>query len=269
MIRIPDAVLPTQANGLLEQYQTEVDGKGNYAAQVAAAKALFSSRNKRKNPAFAAVRTTLTSMCRGLGRCMYCEDAPADEVEHHSPKDLYPELVFVWRNYLYACGPCNGPKNNKFAVIDPNTQQLIDVSRPRKAPAVAPAAGKPALLDPRREDPFDFLMLDLRDTFQLTPLHVPETPEYLRAEYTIRVLRLNERDLLVAARADAFGGYRARLREFVQQREAGASPGDLARLGNGFRTAPHTTVWAEMKRQHRHLPELEELFVQAPEALAF
>ncbi|WP_295436344.1 hypothetical protein [uncultured Thiodictyon sp.] len=53
MIRIPDASLPAQANGLLEQYQAEVDGQGNYAARVAAAKALFSSRNKRKNPAFA------------------------------------------------------------------------------------------------------------------------------------------------------------------------------------------------------------------------
>lgn len=262
-------MLPAPANGLLEQYQAEVDGQSNYADRVAAAKSLFSRRNKKTNLAFAAVRTTLTGMCRGLGRCMYCEDTPADEVEHHSPKDLYPELVFVWRNYLYACGPCNGPKNNRFAVIDPSNARLIDVSRLRDTPVVPPAAGAPALIDPRREDPFDFLMLDLRDTFQLTPLHVPETPEYLRAEYTIRVLRLNERDLLVAARADAFGGYRARLREFVQQREAGASPSDLARLGNGFRTAPHATVWAEMKRQQQHLPELAELFAQAPEALAF
>jgi len=29
MIRIPDAVLPAQANGLLEQYQAEVNGKGH------------------------------------------------------------------------------------------------------------------------------------------------------------------------------------------------------------------------------------------------
>ena len=269
MIRIPDAVLPAQANGLLDQYQAEVDGKGNYAAQVAAAKSLFSLRNRRTNPAFTAVRRTLTDMCSGLGRCMYCEDAPADEVEHHRPKDLYPELVFVWSNYLYACGPCNGPKNNRFAVIDPSTAHLIDVSRPRGTPVVPPAAGAPALIDPRREDPFDFLMLDLRDTFQLTSLHMPGTPEHRRAEYTIKVLRLNERDLLIAARADAFGGFRARLREFIQQREAGASTDDLARLGNGFRTAPHGTVWAEMKRQHQRLPELADLFGQAPEALAF
>jgi hypothetical protein len=41
MIRIPDAVLPAQANGLLQQYQAEVDGKGDYAARVAAAKSLY------------------------------------------------------------------------------------------------------------------------------------------------------------------------------------------------------------------------------------
>jgi hypothetical protein len=98
---------------------------------------------------------------------MYCEDAPADEVEHHSPKDLYPELVFTWRNYLYACGPCNGPKNNRFAVMDPADGRLIDVSRPRGAPVIPPAQGTLALLDPRRDDPMAFLMLDLRDTFHL------------------------------------------------------------------------------------------------------
>jgi len=67
------------------------------------------------------------------------EDAPADEVEHHSPKDLYPELVFVWRNYLYACGPCNRRKNNHFSIIDIQTEALVDVSRARRrySPTVA------------------------------------------------------------------------------------------------------------------------------------
>ena len=33
-------------------------------------------------------------MCAGAKRCMYCEDSAADEVEHHLPKNLYPEFVF-------------------------------------------------------------------------------------------------------------------------------------------------------------------------------
>ena len=48
---------------------------------------------------------------------MYCEDSVADEVEHFRPKDLYPDVVFAWRNYLYACGQCNGGKNNRFSIV--------------------------------------------------------------------------------------------------------------------------------------------------------
>lgn len=273
MIKVRNGRLPKQASDRLKQYQEEVDNAGGYADRVAAAKTKFRSRNRKTNAAFAAVREKLTAMCSGLGRCMYWEDAPADEVEHHKPKDLYPELAFVWRNYLYACGPCNGPKNNQFGVIDSATGQLVDVSRPRGAPVTPPAFGNPALIDPRTEDPLVFLMLDLRDTFELTPLPEPGTVEHVRASYTIKVLRLrlNERDQLVAARENAFGGYRARLREYIQHRDSGVTRRELARLKAGFRTAPHATVWAEMKRQHSHLQhiELANLFGQAPEALAF
>ncbi len=269
MIRVRNGRLPKPVSNRLKQYQEEVDSAGGYADRVAAAKTRFGSRNRKDNAAFVAIRKKLNAMCSGLGRCMYCEDAPADEVEHHRPKDLYPELVFVWRNYLYACGPCNGPKNNQFAVIDSATGRLVDVSRPRRARIAPPASGESALIDPRKEDPLEFLMLDLRDTFQLTPLPNPGTVEHKRASYTIDVLRLNERDLLVAAREDAFGSYRARLSEYIQQRDSGVSDRKLARLKAGFRRAPHATVWAEMKRQHRHHAELAELFGWAPEALAF
>jgi hypothetical protein len=125
------------------------------------------------------------------------------------------------------------------------------------------------LLDPRHEDPLAFLMLDLRDTFHLVPVHDPGTTQYLRASYTIDVLRLNRRDLLVEARRDAFGGYRARLSEYVLRRDIGAAQDELERLANGFRTAPHATVWVEMKRQHRLLHELSDLFARVPEALDF
>ena len=73
--------------------------------QVKAAKTLFKSRNRKENRTFAAVRKELADLCSGSRRCMYCDDSVADEVEHFRPKDLYPEVVFAWMNYLYACGP--------------------------------------------------------------------------------------------------------------------------------------------------------------------
>src|SRR5437764_1421089 len=112
MIRLPNIVLPTDARQALHRYQGAVDGQPSYAKRVEAAERLFKSRNKASNRAFQVVRSKLHEMCSGARRCCYCEDSCADEVEHVRPKSLYPEYVFVWENYLYACGPCNGPKNN-------------------------------------------------------------------------------------------------------------------------------------------------------------
>ena len=268
MLQVPKKRLPAAAQKKLLAFQNEVDAGANYADRVKAAKTRFAARNKPSNPTFAAVRSKLTEMCRGARRCMYCEDSVADEVEHFKPKDLYPELVFVWLNYLYACGPCNGPKNNRFSIVAANGQ-LIDVTRPSGAAVTPPPAGTPALIDPRREDPLAFLMLDLKDTFEFTPTAAAGTVEFARAKYTLEVLRLNHRDYLVHARENAFGAYRARLREYVLIRDGGASTARLARLKAGLLRSPHPTVWAEMKRQHTHHAELQNLFAQAPEALSW
>lgn len=112
MIRLPDWQLPSEALTKLAEYQQEIDALPDYAARVERAKASWKTRNRKGDPTFDAVKQSLTEMCSGARRCAYCEDSLADEVEHFRPKDLYPEVVFAWANYLYTCGPCNGPKNN-------------------------------------------------------------------------------------------------------------------------------------------------------------
>ncbi len=206
-------------------------------------------------------------MCAGARRCGYCEDSAADEVEHIRPKDLYPELVFAWHNYLYACGHCNRPKNNRFAVFPRGARKPIEVRRRPGAPLEPPRQGTPALIDPRHEDPMAFLMLDLRETFFFIPIASKGSKDHARAEYTLDILRLNARELLLVARAEAFTGYRARLSEYVSLREQGAAPSALARRTQSIQRAAHPTVWKEMQRQHRQHPELRDLFRRAPEAL--
>ncbi len=117
MLRLLNVDLPAEAAARLRGYQGEVDAEPTYPKQVAAADTLFSSRNRCSNRTFKVVRAKLFEMCGGVRRCGYCEDSMADEVEHIWPKSLYPERVFSWQNYLYACGPCNGPKNNDFKVF--------------------------------------------------------------------------------------------------------------------------------------------------------
>ena len=181
---------------------------------------------------------------------MYCEDSVADEIEHFRPKDLYPEYVFVWMNFLYVCGLCNGRKNNRFAVIHPRSGDVLNVTRPLRAPVVPPPTGDAALIDPRREDPLAFLMLDLRDTFEFTPVADAGTLDYERACHTIKILELNGRDYLVAARRTAFHNYCALLSEYARLNDLERRRAKRTAL-SAIRGNNHPTVWWEMKRQRR------------------
>jgi uncharacterized protein (TIGR02646 family) len=265
MIRYRLTALPNATQQELQAFQAEVDAILDYAQRVEKGKTNFSNKNKRDNKAFQAVRETLTTMCAGSCRCMYCEDSCADEVEHISPKDLYPETVFVWENYTYACGPCNGGKLNKFAVFAADGQ-LTDVTRRRNALVIPPVVGDAVLLNPRFENPFDFLELDLTGTFVFRASHPENTREYERGDYTTEVLKLN-RSVLAKARRNAYRNYRARLSEYISLRDQGASQAELDELISGVQEMDHPTVWQEMQRQHPLIPELSQLFTQAPEAL--
>jgi uncharacterized protein (TIGR02646 family) len=267
MILLPVLALAPEAQGILHEYQSEVDGKPSYAEQVEAAATLFKARNKSSNKTFREVRAKLHEMCSGARRCCYCEDSCADEVEHIRPKNLYPEQVFVWENYVYACGPCNGPKNNRYAVFAKSDGNLLPIVRPKGAPLQPPPAGDHVLIDPRRENPLDFMELDLLGTFRFVPTANPGTREYHRAKYTIEVLHLNDRDILPDARRCAIGSYKARLHEYRNQKESGISVDDLKQLIQGIRRMPHPTVWAEIKRQRQLHAELAVLFDVVPEAL--
>ncbi|HAG81542.1 MAG TPA: hypothetical protein DCL61_10315 [Cyanobacteria bacterium UBA12227] len=272
MIQLPNLTLLKTAQDKLDSWQNEINSIVDYADRVKQAKTSFARYNKSNNSTFREVRQVLTKMCCGCRRCGYCEDSVADEVEHIKPKDIYPEAVFLWENYLYACGQCNSPKNNKYAVFSYATGQLTEVSRKRSDPVIEPEAGDPVLINPRIEDPLKFLEIDLIDTFYFLPSHSPDSRNYQRAYYTINVLRLNDRDYLVEAREEAFKNYQARLEQYITQKQAGATPDQLNHLISAIQRMQHPTVWKEMQRQQhfiRHLNHLKKLFDLAPEALTW
>lgn len=266
MIRLPDKKLSDATLAALANYQQEVDGAGAYAEQVAKAKDIWGAR--RRNRPFDEVKNVLTEMCSGARRCGYCEDSMADEVEHIWPKDLYPDRTFVWENYLYACGPCNGPKNNRFAILpDANPTQKKELSHPDAGP-VPPPTGRPVLIDPRIEDPLQFLWLDVTGTFAFTPVEDDEsTISWKRADYTIDVLNLNRRDALIEARRNAYGSYRSRLFEYVTRMENNEDEAQLQAIEQEIKREGHPTVWREMKRQQVFISELKDLFDRAPQTL--
>lgn len=266
MIQLRDLDLPADAATKLDAYQADVDAKVSYEERVAEGKRLFGLRNSRDNAVFAAVKNTLDRMCSGERRCAYCEDSMADEVEHVRPKDLYPQHVFAWPNYIYACGPCNGPKGNLYAVLPPGAAIPVEVARKPKDPVLPPADGEPALIDPRTEDATSFMLLDLRDTYRFTPLARKGTRKHERAAYTIKVLHLNDRDALTRARRAAYIDYVNFVRRYERDRDAQLATTHLQSLVGELRRRQHPTVWREMQRQREKIPELAELFAAVPEA---
>jgi 5-methylcytosine-specific restriction endonuclease McrA len=267
MLQLAKASLPQKTRAGLRGLQQRIDALPNYEARVNYARVLFPQQNRPDNPIFKSVRKTLSQMCSGARRCSYCEDSSADEVEHIKPKDLFPESTFAWSNYLYACGPCNGPKKNRFGILLYGTSKFVDVTRKPGQPITPPKRGRPASINPRRENALEFMELDLIDTFYFLPSAPLGSPAYKRAQYTIAILRLNERDLLPAARREAYLSYRARLVEYIAKRDSGASRRKLDALSKALQRMAHPTVWVEMKRQQGRIRELNGLFAKAPEAL--
>jgi len=264
MIRVVDVPLPGPTALQLASWQTEVTNVPAYKDRVTMAQERFAQRNRRTNPVFATVRQHLDAMCHGSSRCVYCEDSLADEVEHVRPKALFPDEVFVWRNYIYACGPCNGAKRSNYPRL---VGQQVQMLQRRKGDAIVPPPpGIDLLIDPRTEDPAAYLMLDL-GTQRIVPLLRLDSVRHLRAMQTIEVLRL-DRSGLIRQRAQQFANYVARLKEYLHLRDnddradAEGYAADIRRMG-------HPTVWNEIRRHQVNWPQLHALFVRAPEAIAW
>lgn len=267
MIQLSNKIKPSQ--GVLDGlavYQSLI--VGSFTERQALAKTKFASYNKIGNPNFDAVKTALTAMCSGSKRCAYCEDAPADEVEHIYPKHLYPDKTFDWCNYLYACGTCNGPKNNKFAVFDVKTGSIIHLDGKNEA-----TDGIALFINPRKENGMDFCKLNLLSFhFEIT---APKGSfDYQSADYTFNtVLRLNtQREYLREARANAYGMYKMRLAYYFKNKSI-VPKAQLNKMIAQLQKESHITVWKEMQRAYNKGilskldTELNNLFHALPEAL--
>lgn len=269
MILLPEKTLSIRAQNWLKRYRQAVADSGNYAAQVEFAAQKFRTANTPTNKTFSEIRRLLLEMSSGAERCHYCEDSKADEVEHFAPKNWYPEKCFDWNNYCIACGPCNGPKNAQFAVfrVEDNTYSEFP-QRDKDTPIEPPPIGRPVLINPRFEDPLQFLFLDIEQgTFFVTEWAEEGTNEFERAKYTIKVLGLNSRSYLPKARGNAYANYRARLVEYLVERDRNPESPRLKEMTQNILTEQHPTVWAEMKRQWRRLPDVSGLFEQVQQEI--
>lgn len=243
--------------------QDIINQKDGYPAQVAAAKQNF---DRKPASLFGRIRDHLEILSGHLVRCSYCEDSCADEVEHVRPKDYYPAVTFHWENYLFACGPCNGGKRNKYPLIVDG--QKIDLSQHRKQNGIVPPPdGIEMFIDPRTEEAMDHIWLDIiGGTFRFDPLNEDDQLSYDRADSTITILRLN-REVLTRARKNAFTGYIDRLAQYARRKKEDGPDDELRSRQKDIAISPHRTVWLEIKRQKNLIPIAKVLFEEAPETL--
>jgi hypothetical protein len=261
MIQLENKALTPYSTRFLAKKQAKINALPNFADRVALAKSSWKNKS-RDSVAFTDIVEKLETISPGPIRCVYCEDSRADEIEHIDPKNFFPAKTFLWENYCYACGPCNGPKNDQCAVY-----RTVDNQKVNHDVFVngQPPVGTSVLINPRTENPMGFLKLSLQE-FVFRPLNSdPDSRSHERALYTIDILRLNERDELVEQREDFFTTYTALLGNYAQR----------FNWRRSIKRLQHRTVWKEMQRQRTTLnpdgtfayPQLHALFTAAPEAL--
>lgn len=261
MIRVQpgDPTMVRRIQRDLRALQTTFEHGKSYAARVGSASPAWEKAQKDNTDLFLRMRSQLGSMVPGgLAVCMYCGRSEAHQIDHFKSMAWYPELLFSWANYLYACGVCNQKKGSKLRLYGTNGRE-ITYARSRKATPVPPPDGAPLLINPRDEDPMLLLRLDL-DTGILSPSRPKGSIEHSRADHTITKLGLNQRQLPEQRAAVYQRSYRSSLREYVTSKAAGqvARP-DLSYLSLRL-------VWEEMKRQANIHLDLIPLFAAAPEA---
>ena len=102
-----------------------------------------------------------------FGKCAYCEQVDARDIEHFRPRSVYPSRMFAWKNFLRSCSVCNSAKHDQFP-LDP--------------------LGRRLLVEPCEDDPLDYFDWDLRTG--ATGLN-PHPDRFPRAERTRELLRLD------------------------------------------------------------------------------
>lgn len=169
MRHLPRLPLPKKAAAYLVRRQTRAN-KQKAAGTLDVNKAW----KEAGRASIRAARDTLKTMSGNRQRCMYCSDSAGTDIDHFWPKARFHDRMFQWPNMIFCCSGCGSLKNSQFPRMN----------------------GRPALLDPTVDDPWRFL--EYSPAYgQLVPLAKPRFKSHAkRAEKTVEILRLDEREAL-------------------------------------------------------------------------
>lgn len=291
MLRLNSEILAQESLDYLDTKQNEVDVLLTIREKAEKATSLWSGKSASS---FKKIKEILLKMCVGVEICVYCENNEATDIEHIYPKKLFPEKAFTWENYVLACNKCNSHhKSDKFRIFNPKDSVTDEDVTPPRGTYTQPANDDALFINQRKDDPMDFLELDLlNQTFVFTEIAPEGTREYKRAKFTIELLGLNTRGALKAARKHAVRFYIQRLATYVSAKKAAnfqdlinAVDDDeigsvdetkdfaqqkervLAAIQKDISEHSHPTVWKELIRQRANLSKTNALLNDATEAV--
>jgi uncharacterized protein (TIGR02646 family) len=287
MIKIEDKVLSDSVIQILKNLQRQVDDNISFSEKAEKAQSLWNSKGGSEGKkAFEEIKDMLISMCIYVEVCNYCEQSEANDIEHISPKSFFPDMTFVWQNYLLACKQCNsGFKLDKCFVMD-NNGDAIETLR-----GTEPPFKHIAFINPRNENPNDFMYLNM-ETFKFDVFPWLGNKEKNKAQSTIDILQLNDRAILIKARESAKGHYYDKLERLVRvletknkaQMKRALNPAtdkfDLTKSMNDLKIEvtesykkyiqryQHPSVWHSIKKiESKNNDSWIEIFKKIPDAI--
>lgn len=258
-------------NGILHHLKKLQDGLNalpTYKEQVLEAKVLWQNKKKSgaQKSAFNRIEKELQKMVMGANACCaYCEENIGNNIEHIYPKGLYPNKTFVWQNFLWSCNQCNGThKVAQFQIFEsPNSAKIINLVSNYQF--VAPLNDDAVFINPHVDNPLDYFRLNLETGLLEIIAQDQSSRAYKRADYTLKMLQLNQRKALVLARQKAYQNYVFLLENYIQNYSSNSKKCLL--IQRQILSSKHPTVWKEMQRQYLEIPKLQALFGQVKEAL--
>lgn len=281
--------LSTGANTHIESLKESVLAAAGQEAQYNKAKDLWAARKNTiaGRSTWEQVEQTLLASHPIPGICQYCEFDRTAATEHFFPVKHFPAKAFDWNNYLLVCYRCNSTyKNDQFAVFNPQGSSSVHHLPITRGTYPIPPSEDAVLINPRTEQPQNYLMIDL-GTGSFCPATGVDTRGKEKAVYTYTLLRLNSDANLLRYRKKQIRTYLQKLKDYVAIKNAS----NFAELMSGLPIIIVTNkpfaaeqtrllqlieadlkddlfpcVWQALKLQKSFFPDLENLFMQAPEA---
>lgn len=274
-------------NGLqqhLQQAQEKIDQLPSYYKKVKQAKVLWQSK-KKTNAQKSAFNRIEKALQQAGSHCHYCEGTLGSSIEHFYPRGFYPNLTFVWENYLWSCQTCNTQyKGAKFALFpNPTSAKVTPLIKDRSF--VPPTNQDTVCLNPRVDNALDYWQLNVGTGHYQLKENLSKRHK-ARAQYTLDLLQLNARPNLVKGRQQAYQDYQqllaacaqvestptaAYLKELLPKKQASfynqalekQQAAALHHLHQQFINLPYKLVWKNIKAQKAE-GQLQSFFIKAP-----